>query len=806
MSDVTQIPVAPQPEFSPPASEAEVASTDGLDEKADRPEHDVPASDPQATPVPDTCPGTGPGASSERAQRITAPVEYALEYARAGLSVIPVGTDKRPIGSLLPRDIQGKPSWAPYQSKIADETTIRRWWSSRNNIAVVTGQVSGGLSVIDFDDTALYRGWRLAVRSLADRLTIQQTGNGFHAFYRCSAVQTNQKLAWVADESDWSGRQTGIETRGEHGYVLVAPSIHGETGRSYRVIQGSLTNIPVLQPGEAESLLQAAVSLNQRPHTRQELEKTGRHHDRPAYSRSVIDAYNGFVTIEEALEQRGYRIVSNRAIRPGGERDSITIRAGISYHHNTSDPLADGFWHSAFDVLCKLDHGGDFLSALREAATTISLPFEAPEHYDAPAASASAFAASAVKPTDDELGDRWLATVPPTVYGLGDLRRYQDGVWQVLAADTAKSEIAAVLREQKIAGVRPTANLLGSVLELTRVRIVVAREKWDADPDSLVLTNGVLHIPTGKLRSHSREDYATSGLAYAYDPTADAPAWRRFLATTAVRSADFLQEFAGYALTVDTSLEMAVWLHGAPGGGKSTFIDGLSAMLGPKVCNLGLAALERSNFALTNLPGKTLAVSTEQPGDYVRSSHLINALISGEPVTVDRKYRDPIDLIPRVKLVWAMNELPRIADANNGIFRRVKVVNFPTLPEVQRDPLLKLAIKKEGPGILNWALDGLTRLKDRGRFSVPVEVQIATQDFKSDNDIPARFVDDHCLLGLDYKTPAQQLYEAYRSWCLGNGHQPQSSTSVARDWQRLGFIRKSSGGRHFWHGVGLRAG
>jgi putative DNA primase/helicase len=232
-------------------------------------------------------------------------------------------------------------------------------------------------------------------------------------------------------------------------------------------------------------------------------------------------------------------------------------------------------------------------------------------------------------------------------------------------------------------------------------------------------------------------------------------------------------------------------------------------MLGTRVCLLGLADIEKSRFALTNLPGKTLAISTEQPGGYVAAAAVLNAIISGEPVTIDRKFREPVTLIPRVKLAWALNELPRVGPEGVGLFRRVKVISFPPIPEQDRDPNVKEQIKLEGAGILNWALDGLARLRGRGRFEIPKCIQDATAHFRETNDIPALFVTECCLTGdnkhtgTPYRTQGSVLYRAYSEWCKENGHKPASSTSIAEDWRRLGFEKKPSDGRSWWHGVGL---
>jgi len=213
-------------------------------------------------------------------------------------------------------------------------------------------------------------------------------------------------------------------------------------------------------------------------------------------------------------------------------------------------------------------------------------------------------------------------------------------------------------------------------------------------------------------------------------------------------------------------------------------------MLGHRAGILGLADLERSRFTLADLPGKTLVVASEQPSSYLASTNTLNAIISGEPIQVERKYRDPFTVIPHAKVCWAMNELPRVADANSGLFRRVKVVTFPALAENERDPEIKRAIETEGAGILNWALEGLRQLKKRGHFEVPAGVEDATKQFRENNDVPALFIEDRCVRGTDSEVPAAKLYREYKYWCEENGHRPQSSTRVAADWQRLGFERK----------------
>jgi P4 family phage/plasmid primase-like protien len=406
-------------------------------------------------------------------------------------------------------------------------------------------------------------------------------------------------------------------------------------------------------------------------------------------------------------------------------------------------------------------------------------------------------------PTHDELRDRWMDEHPHHAHGLGEWRRYEEGIWPVISETSVKAEISDVMEAAKPEGIKPTAAILSSVTELTRVKVFVPDEQWDADPDILVCKNGALRISTDELIDHRPAHYATSMVPYEYDPKARTLAWDHLMRNTLPVAATFLQEFAGYALTTNMSHELAIWLYGPPGSGKSTFIAGLQAMLGHRAGVLGLADLERSRFTLADLPGKTLVVASEQPSSYLASTNTLNAIISGEPLQVERKYRDPVTVTPRAKVCWAMNELPRVADANSGLFRRVKVVAFPELPENERDPEIKRQIETEGAGILNWALEGLHRLNKRRHFEVPEGVQEATTQFRANNDVPSLFIEDRCIKGSNFEVQAAKLYREYRFWCEENGHRPLSSTRVADDWRRLGFERERTRTGTIYRGLQL---
>lgn len=67
---------------------------------------------------------------------------FAKQYAAAGLAVIPLKQDKTPYTAHGLKDAT------------TDEATISLWWQKwpKANIGIATGQVSGGVCVIDQDE------------------------------------------------------------------------------------------------------------------------------------------------------------------------------------------------------------------------------------------------------------------------------------------------------------------------------------------------------------------------------------------------------------------------------------------------------------------------------------------------------------------------------------------------------------------------------------------------------------------------------------------------------------------------------
>ena len=174
--------------------------------------------------------------------------ELAAGYLAGGLSLVPTSAQtKRPDPELLPRDEAAKPGWKVYQERPADAATVKSWFARGcKSVAAIGGRVSGGLLIIDFDDARFYPAWREQVGSLADGLPVQRTGReggGYQVWLRCPEPGHNDKLAYIPDENEESGRRVAIETRAEGGYAVMPGSLH-PSGNTYRAIAGDFAKHP----------------------------------------------------------------------------------------------------------------------------------------------------------------------------------------------------------------------------------------------------------------------------------------------------------------------------------------------------------------------------------------------------------------------------------------------------------------------------------------------------------------------------------------------------------------------------------
>ena len=139
-------------------------------------------------------------------------------------------------------------------------------------------------------------------------------------------------------------------------------------------------------------------------------------------------------------------------------------------------------------------------------------------------------------------------------------------------------------------------------------------------------------------------------------------------------------------------------------------------------------------------------------------------------------------------------------DRSEGVWRRMILLPMNvTIPVDRQDPHLAATLRMELPGIFNWSVDGLRRLKQQGPFTEPDACRAALADHRRECDSAAAFLEDHVAATEGNIIVCAELYEAYRDWSRANGFEvvnaSQFGKALSKRFPRCRRRRLSAGTR-----------
>ncbi|OBV39413.1 DNA primase family protein [Janthinobacterium psychrotolerans] len=299
--------------------------------------------------------------------------------------------------------------------------------------------------------------------------------------------------------------------------------------------------------------------------------------------------------------------------------------------------------------------------------------------------------------------------------------------------------------------------------------------------------NGYLHLDGSPvLKSHDKELGLRHTLGCDYLPSAPTPKMfenllTRILPDPAVRNR--VQEYIGYTLLPDARFQLAqIWI-GSGANGKGTLANIVQALHGRAVA---ASPSKLDGFQASVTLGASLIYCDEAPPQNW-CEQTIKSMIAGETVQIDRKYQSPITTRIIGKWLILANHVPSVKDQSNGFWRRFDIVPFGVeIPASERDPkLADRIIMYELTGVLNWALEGLQRLLERGRFeaALPSAMTAATQAARTETNSVHAWVSEASIeRTTTTATSKSTVYTAYASWCKENG---MLSVASPKFWKRL---------------------
>ncbi len=326
-------------------------------------------------------------------------------------------------------------------------------------------------------------------------------------------------------------------------------------------------------------------------------------------------------------------------------------------------------------------------------------------------------------------------------------------------------------------------NLLDALTSITLLPSDVDAPTWISDDATTADThgpivacgNGLLRVSDRELLPLTPDFFNLVSVPFAYDPQATAPNWERFLRQVwpdDQASIDALQEWFGYVLSGRTDQQKILLIVGPTRSGKGTIarvlaeLVGRGNLAGPTLAGLG------SNFGLSTLLGKPLAVISDARLSGRDGGQVVERLltISGEDtIDIDRKFRDPWTGKLPTRLMILSNELPNFGDSSGVIARRFIALNMTVSWLGKEDTDLTDKLAAEMPGILNWALDGLARLEEKGRITEPPSSREAVTTMQDTASPTSAFVRECCQTGPAAEVSVDALWAVWKDWAEDNG-------------------------------------
>ena len=719
----------------------------------------------------------------------------------------------------------------------------------QGNIGLRTGQVSGGVGVIDIDDPP--HAEKIIAgnddRFPTNTVMSRTPRGGLHIYYRTHEPLKNKV-----------GILPNVDVRGDGGQIVFPGSVNSATGAAYEWVDGhgprdiKLAPLPKWvtarkkkrpaprpAPAEAPPLQQggnynayAEAALRRELETLIATVEPGRNHQ------LNTSAFNlGQLVAADALDEDAVVTqLTDTALLIGLEAHEIekTIRSGFESGKAQPRDIPEPQNAANEFIECRAQLVGPNRprpTAPNDPNFLFDIaPLRMAEHFQARKYTSNNGATTLCRHAGmwfgyngfcyDYIDDEKLKA---------ELYTHIDKCTTVERFSNGSPKILLETYEYKIKKLKPDKRIVAEVFgALTACDTLVDGTPpcWLIDnqpnPINLVaLENCILDLATMQLHPSTPDFFTTNGLDYEYEPSPPPPlVWHQFLKDLwedDEESIKALQEWFGYCLTPDTSQQKILLIIGPKRSGKSTIARVLTSVLGKSNVAAPTLTSMSTNFGLQPLVGKSLAiVSDARLSGRTDQSIVVERLltISGEDmITIDRKYLSPVsDKLP-TRLMLLTNELPRLTDSSGALTSRFIVLEMEKTFYGNENLSLLSELEAEIPSIFPWAVEGWKSLRQRGHFQQPRGSQELIREFEDLGSPVSAFLRERCEVGPGMRVPTTELFDKWKKWCneVGRTH-PGTSQVFGRDLRsaipglRTPQIRGLGGVRvRAYEGVGIRA-
>ena len=266
-------------------------------------------------------------------------------------------------------------------------------------------------------------------------------------------------------------------------------------------------------------------------------------------------------------------------------------------------------------------------------------------------------------------------------------------------------------------------------------------------------------------------------LAVPFDGTAKCPRFLETLMRPALEpnDLDLLQRACGLALIGENLAQKIIILTGTPGGGKGAFVRVLNGIIGQNNLASLRPQLLGERFELGRFLGKTLLYGADVPENFLnqRGASVLKSLTGADPMTLEFKNSNESPLIIcRFNVIVTCNSRLTVhLEGDTDAWRRRLIIIDYHKPKPQKviADLDQQILSTEAPGVLNWMLEGLAKLRaDDWQLHLSTAQQASVDNLLLESDGHTMFVRNETARS-DSQLTVHDCFTAYVEYCNERG-------------------------------------
>lgn len=314
------------------------------------------------------------------------------------------------------------------------------------------------------------------------------------------------------------------------------------------------------------------------------------------------------------------------------------------------------------------------------------------------------------------------------------------------------------------------------------LRDMVPRKYRCLKPNLIAVNNGIFDYDTKQLlpftpglvfMAKSKVDYVDNPVnPVIHNPNDntdwDVESWMSELSDDP-EVVELLWQILGAIIRPNVPWGKAAWFYSESGNnGKGTLCELMRQLCGKNsYASISLADMGKDFMLEPLIQATAIIVDENDVGTYIDKAANLKAIVTGDTIQMNRKFKMPIAYQFKGFMVQCLNEMPRIRDKSDSFYRRQLFIPFTKcFTGVERKYIKQDYLQR--PEVLEYVLHRVLNM-DCYELSIPKVCKDALNEYKEFNDPVRQFMSEIMSQLVWDLVPFPFLYDLYRAWYAKNG-------------------------------------